>query len=159
MHRVMIIGGPGSGKTWLADQLARRLDLPVVAIDGFIHDASGKVRPPDLIDADGRSAADGPRWIIEGGNTRTYAYRAARADCIVRLTPPRWKRLWRVVQREGWNWRLLAWTWRYDPVFSPRDRAAIAAAPGRVRIVELSSQSEIDAFLASNAHPARPLRP
>ena len=48
--RVMIIGGPGSGKSWLAARLAGCLELPVIAIDEMIHDDDGKVRSAELID-------------------------------------------------------------------------------------------------------------
>lgn len=87
MDRVMVIGGPGSGKTWLAKELARCTGLPVIAIDDLVHDAAGQQRPPARIDADARAAADSSRWIIEGGNSRTYDYRAQRANCIVLLQP------------------------------------------------------------------------
>ncbi|WP_297109688.1 hypothetical protein [uncultured Devosia sp.] len=159
MGRVMVIGGPGSGKTWLARRLGEHQGLPVISIDAFVHDGAGQVRPPDQIDADSRAAADGSRWIVEGGNSRTYDYRASRADCIIWLNPPRLLRLWRVMRRDGWNWRLLVWTWHYDSVFGPRDRAVLAAECGRVAIHELNSGRAVDAFLATNAQPAPPHHP
>lgn len=159
MDRVMVIGGPGSGKTWLARRLGERLGLPVVSIDAFVHDRAGQVRSPDLIDADSRAAADGPRWIIEGGNSRTYDYRAARAECVIRLDPPVWLRLWRVWRRDGWNRRLLEWSWRYDSVFGPRDRAVLDAVRGKAAVHNLRTNAEIDALLDTFAQPALPLRP
>lgn len=157
MDRVMVIGGPGSGKTWLAKELARCTGLPVIAIDDLVHDAAGQQRPPARIDADARAAADSSRWIIEGGNSRTYDYRAQRANCIVLPQPPLWKRLWRVWRRDGWNRPLLVWTWRYDRVFGPRDRAALAGAPDTVRKVVLVCGT--GTVLASFAQPAPPHRP
>lgn len=159
MDRVMVIGGPGSGKTWFARQLGESLGLPVISIDAFVHDRAGQVRRPDDIDADSRAAADGPRWIIEGGNSRTYDYRAARADCLIRLSPPVWLRLWRVWRRDGWNRRLLEWSWRYDGVFGPRDRAVLDTVRGRIAVHDLRSGKEIEALLATFAQKAPPLRP
>jgi adenylate kinase family enzyme len=155
----MIIGGPGSGKTWLAALLGTRLGLPVVSIDDFVHDAAGYLRSPALIDADARAAAEATRWIIEGGNSRTYEDRAARAECVIRLVPPRTLRLWRVWRRDGWNRSLLAWTWRYDAVFGARDRTVVEMARHHAMVVEIDSHRALESFLAGNAHPAFPHRP
>lgn len=155
----MIIGGPGAGKTFLAGALGRILGLPVISVDDFVHDQAGRLRPAGDIDADCRAAADGSSWIIEGGNSRTYDYRAARADCLIRLTPARWQRLWRVLRRDGWNWRLLFWTMRYDRVFGPRDRAVVAMMGNGTLGVELNSETDVETFLATFAQKSRPHRP
>ncbi len=48
--RIMIIGGPGSGKTWLARRLGACLDLPVHSVDDAVWDPAGTMRPADDID-------------------------------------------------------------------------------------------------------------
>ncbi|WP_338720626.1 hypothetical protein [Devosia sp. XK-2] len=143
----------------MAHELGRLTDLPVIAVDDFVHDEAGGVRAAERIDTDCRAAADGSRWIIEGGNSRTYDYRAARADCLIRLNPPLWLRLWRVLRRDGWNWQLLLWTWRYDRVFGPRNQKVMAKAEGTIAVVELDGRQAIEAFLATNAQRASPHRP
>lgn len=147
MQRVMIIGGPGAGKSWLAAHLVTCLDLPVVAIDDLVSDGR---RSEAEIDADAIAAASGERWIIDGGNTRTYGARLARADCIIRLKPLRPTRLWRVLRRGRVTPSLLRWTWSYDAVFGPKDDAVvIAAAAGRKECHDLRSAEDVRNFLAA----------
>jgi adenylate kinase family enzyme len=154
MQRVMIIGGPGAGKSWLAHHMGECLDLPVVAIDDFVHGPAGERRPDSNIDADAIAAASSERWIIEGGNTRTYDVRLKRADCLIRLRPSRLTRLWRVVRRSGATVSLLRWTWAYDAVFGPKDDAVVASAQGHVACHDLRSLRQVREFLAALPCPS-----
>jgi len=146
-QRVMIIGGPGAGKTWLARRIGERLGLPVIAIDDFVHDSAGRQREANAIDADARRAASGERWIIEGGNTRTYEVRLERADWLIRLRPPVALRLWRVMRRGNATPSLLRWTWAYDRVFGPRDDALVALARDRIRCDDLRTRDDVAVLL------------
>ena len=67
----MIIGGPGSGKSWLAGVLAAKLDLRLIAVDDHVWRPDRSVRSPEEIDTRLRDAAITESWIIEGGNSRT----------------------------------------------------------------------------------------
>lgn len=145
--RIMIIGGPGSGKSWLANELAGRFTLPVYAVDDAVWDAEGRLRPPDEIDALVRSHAARDRWIIEGGNSRTYADRARRADLIILLAPPRWLRLFRVLRRDGFAPQMLRWALRYDSVFAEKDRNALTMAGSDAMTFELNSQRDLAKML------------
>lgn len=150
--RIMIIGGPGAGKTTLARRLAGLTGLPVHAVDDAVRDAEGRQRPDADIDAMVRGWAAGDAWIIEGGNTRTYPDRAARADLIIRITPGVWRRLFRVLRRDGFNLQLLRWTLRYDRVFGPKDRAICAGAAS----VVVKDGGEIERLMATIGRGARP---
>ncbi len=145
--RIVIIGGPGAGKTWLADALAARLQLPVYRVDDAVRDENKQIRPATVIDATVLSWVAQDRWIIDGGNSRTYAERASRADLIIRLRPPIWRRVCRVLRRDGFNVSLLRWTIGYDRVFGPKEDAALGANAG-VRVVEIRSSHELGAFLS-----------
>ena len=99
MQRVMIVGQPGSGKSTLARALGARTGLPVVHID-HIHWNAGwverSVAEKDRMCAEVEARED---WIFEGGHSRTYANRAARADLLIWLDMPLGLRLWRVTRR------------------------------------------------------------
>lgn len=99
MKRVMVVGGPGSGKTTLAIELGRRTGLPVRHMD-HVHWLPGWVER-DKADKDHltRAIHAEPAWIFEGGHSRTYAERAARADTLIWLDLPVGLRLWRVLRR------------------------------------------------------------
>ncbi|KQN71578.1 hypothetical protein ASE94_11090 [Devosia sp. Leaf64] len=143
IRRIMIIGGPGSGKTWLARRLGRRYELPVHAVDEEVWDPLGNLRAPDDIDARVRRLTAQERWIIEGGNSRTYIDRVQRADAIIRMVPPVWLRLSRVLRRDGIRIQLLRWTLRYDEVFGPKDRLALESGQGSATCIEIGSNTEL----------------
>ena len=142
--RIMLIGGPGSGKTWLARRLGACLDLPVHSVDDAVWDPDGVMRPADDIDTLVRDLAARDRWIIEGGNSRTYADRARRAHAIIRLLPPRWLRFYRVLRRDGLRRERLWWTLRYDSVFGAKDRDAMALGQATARCIEIRSAGDLN---------------
>jgi hypothetical protein len=149
--RIMIIGGPGSGKTWLARQLGDRYALPVYSVDDAVWDEHGTLRHPDEIDSRVRALAIQDRWIIEGGNTRTYADRVARADLILRLVPALWLRVWRVMCRNGFRPKLLWWTVRYDTVFGLKDAAALRSGRATAECCEIESRRDLLQLLQRGA--------
>ena len=128
VFRVMIIGGPGSGKTMFGGQLSRQLDLPVFSVDEAVWDCDGSLKPVKSIDAIVRAKIAEERCIIEGGNTRTYKDRALRSHLIIRLNPPLWPLFIRVLRRDGPKFRLRLWTLKYDKVFGIKDQAILSFA-------------------------------
>lgn len=149
MSRIMIIGGPGSGKTSLARRLGESLDLPVHSVDDAVWDPEGVMRPADEIDDMVRAWSMGERWIIEGGNSRTYANRARRAHAIIRLLPPKWLRFCRVLRRDGPRRERLWWTLRYDRVFGDRDRDAISLGQGTAKCIEIRSARDLKQLIGN----------
>jgi len=67
-HRILILGNTGSGKTWLANELARRLESPATELDALHWMPGGfnQKRPADAAAKAVRDAAAGDTWIIEG---------------------------------------------------------------------------------------------
>lgn len=147
INRIMIIGGPGSGKSWLAQNLGERHGLPVYAVDDAVWDGHGVLRAPDDIDARVRQLADQDKWIIEGGNSRTYHERVQRADTIIRLAPPNWHRFYRVLRRDGLRFDLLSWTLRYDRVFGPKDDRALQTGRDTATCIDIRSSRDLDRLL------------
>lgn len=162
-RRVMIVGGPGAGKSTLARRLGEITGLPVRHMD-LIHWLPGWVeRPREEKLAMARAVEAEERWIFEGGLRRTYPTRAARADVVVWLDLPLALRLWRVLRR----WR----TWRgegrpdlppdcpeqLDPEFLryivlharriDRLNAALAHAVPRDAFVRLRSPRAVERFV------------
>lgn len=99
MQRVMIVGQPGSGKSTLARMIGQATGLPVFHMDQ-IHWQPGWVERPH---ADKLRLAQEvearPAWVFEGGLSATYRTRMARADLLIWLDVPVWRRLWRVTRR------------------------------------------------------------
>ena len=99
MNRVMVVGGPGSGKSTCARQLGDLTGLPVVHMD-LIHWKSGwQERSKAEKDRMTHQVHLREHWIFEGGHSRTYGERVARADTFVWLDVPVWLRIYRVLKR------------------------------------------------------------
>ena len=143
----MVIGGPGSGKTWLATRLARKTGLPLFSVDDVLHEETAALRAPEDIDRVVDSWASGESWIIEGGNSRTYPRRVSRATLILRLQPPPWLRFFRVLRRAGRTLQLLHWSLKYDRVFGPKDGQALRQAAPATRILVLKRRRDVQLFL------------
>ena len=68
LTRTLIIGNSGSGKSWLAERLAGRLQIPWVDLDTlhWLSDEHSIARPRAEALGMARIAADEERWVIEG---------------------------------------------------------------------------------------------
>ncbi|TCU11214.1 AAA family ATPase [Rhizobium sullae] len=67
MDRIFIVGNGGSGKSWLAEELAAKLRLPLTHLDDlhWLPGFAGE-RPRHERDQLVAEAADGASWIMEG---------------------------------------------------------------------------------------------
>ena len=72
MQRIMIVGGPGVGKSTLAQLLSAKLNLPIIHMDHFFWASNWVQRDKDEVTQLARVAAAGPRWIFEGTHARTW---------------------------------------------------------------------------------------
>ncbi|AZV79397.1 AAA family ATPase [Parasedimentitalea marina] len=166
MQRIMIVGGPGGGKSTLAQLLSAQLNLPIIHMDHLFWAPDWVQREKDHVAQLARSAADGPRWIFEGNHSRSWDYRAERAEMIVVLALPRWLRMWRILKRtvrhygrsrpdmaegcpERFDLEFLRWSWSYDN-HSGRKLLAFGQRWGGGRpVVWLSSPCAVKRFLHS----------
>ena len=85
MKRICIIGGSGTGKTTLAKNLGKQLNLPVYYIDGIHHLKNWEIRNKDERDKIILEKADEDKWIIDGTYHSTLKQRLEKADCIIYL--------------------------------------------------------------------------
>ena len=98
-ERILIAGTTGSGKTTLAGELSRRLDLPYTELDSLFHGPSWTPRPEFSDDLRAIAATD--RWISEWGyfSSGVGPVLGARAQLLIWLDLPRSVALPRLIRR------------------------------------------------------------
>jgi len=101
--KIHIVGGPGSGKSYLAARLSRELKIKHYDLDDIFwdHRIKGYGKKLDAISRDEKLATilSGDRWIIEGSYYKWLDQSFQKSDVIVLLVPPTWLRQWRIFVR------------------------------------------------------------
>jgi adenylate kinase family enzyme len=165
MQRILIIGGPGTGKSTLAKAVGSRLGLPVVHLD--MHYWSPGWVQPAAEDWRRRVAAlaAGEAWVMDGNYSGTFDLRLPRTQAIVWLDLPRWIYFPRTVRRMLVNLGrergdlgagcperidlefLLRWVWTYPTRSRPRTVKLLDGLAGAMPIVVLRRPREVGAFV------------
>lgn len=99
IKRIVIIGGPGTGKTTLAKKLAKKYQLPVFHIDGIHLLPHWKKRNRIERDKIILEKVKEEKWIFDGTYETTLEARVERADLIIFLDYSTWAKLKGVFQR------------------------------------------------------------
>jgi len=170
MHRIVILGCSGTGKSTLARKVGARLNLPVIHLDSLFWEPGWVEAETEVFRARVIDAISGGRWVTDGNYlTKTGDLRFGDADLILWIDQPRWLRLVRIIRRtvsqlgrsrqdlaEGCPERLdlafiefLRWVWDFDQVTRPRIEAGLESiCPGKP-VLHLKGDRAIAAWLES----------
>jgi adenylate kinase family enzyme len=108
--RISIVGGPASGKSYLAEVLSKQLAIPHIQLDRFWFEAGGsnaehlsqseRDRIRDYIKERAKPLIEKDSWVSDGFYSRSVGPEIAkRADIILFLDIPLWRRLLNHLQR------------------------------------------------------------
>lgn len=102
MRKIFIVGIVASGKTTLAKQLSKSLNIPWYELDCIVHNDTKEGRKKrsseeqvELIN----EINEKDSWIFEGTDRESYRCLYDMAEVIIVLDPPLWKRKIRIFTR------------------------------------------------------------
>ena len=84
-NRIILVGSPGSGKSWLSKQISEITKLPLIHLDMEYHLPNWEKPPREEWDAKIKDFIEGEKWIIDGNYNRTMEPRFAAADLVIFL--------------------------------------------------------------------------
>lgn len=99
INKILILGGPGSGKTTLAKKIGERYNLPTYHIDGIHHLENWKIRDKEERDKIILKITEKPKWVIDGNYKSTLSERVKKCDLIIYLKYPTIIRVKGIFQR------------------------------------------------------------
>jgi adenylate kinase family enzyme len=99
MHRILIIGNAGSGKSTFARALAEKTRLPLCHLDQLYWCGHWTHVSREDFDAALQEALDQPTWIIDGNYNRTLPHRLTYCDTVFYFDLPAVVSLWGVTKR------------------------------------------------------------
>jgi adenylate kinase family enzyme len=116
VHRVVILGRGGAGKSTFARRLAAVTEIPATELDGEFWQAGLEPPPLDRWAAIQVALIAPERWILDGdlGPYDVLEPRLARADTVILLDFSLGRCVWRSLRRgreraDYWRW---VWSWR-----------------------------------------------
>ncbi|WNV84928.1 DNA topology modulation protein FlaR [Umezawaea sp. Da 62-37] len=163
MDRIAIIGCGGSGKTYLANQIAAAYQLPLTHLDGIYYDVDWNPLPPEEFAALQNKLVAEDRWLLEGNYAGTLPIRLARADtvifldlhaitCLTGIAQRRWRYRGGQHTKDGVydriTWNFVRYIWGYRKSMRPRVRALVVEHGENACLVTLTSRRQAARFMA-----------
>lgn len=140
-NRVAVIGTTSSGKSTLAEQLARLLDVPFVELDALFWKPGWVESTDEDFFHKVQEATSGDAWVVAGNYSRTRELYWDRLDTVIWLDLPLALCVARILRR---SWRRsrqheLLWGTNYErfwpqlKLWSPKDSLVAWAVSSRRR--------------------------
>jgi adenylate kinase family enzyme len=164
MNRILVLGGPGAGKSTFAREIGALLGLKVVHLDVLNFHPGWIETDTEVFRARIEEAISGGRWVTDGNYVgKTADLRLARADAIIWLDQPRRLRMARAIRRtlrrsqrpdmaegcaERLNWTFLSYAWTFDRKKKESILGRVRKMAPHIPVTYLRGDREISGFLA-----------
>jgi len=126
-HRIVVIGTTSSGKSTLAEQLARRFDLNFIELDALYWEPDWQGAPLEVFRARVGAATQAEQWVVAGNYHVVHDLVWPKAEAVIWLDYSLWRIFWQLIRRtisRWWRQELLWGTnrenlWRHFMLWSP----------------------------------------
>ena len=167
LRKIILIGSGGAGKSTLAVELGRLLDLPVIHLDALFWQPGWQEMPRDEWNLLLGDLVKQDAWVMDGNYGGSMNIRLAACDTIIFLNFSRWICMYRLMKRvarhygrtrpdlaEGCpeqlpDWPFIQWIWTFSSRKAPGILEKLRAYEGEKTVVILRSPAEVKRFLAS----------
>lgn len=163
--RILIIGSAGSGKTVLANELAKQLKINVVHLDKIYWNSNWHKKDEVTCSNLTKDIIKDDEWILDGNYIQTLDQRLEKADLVIFLKINRFKcikslfkrrRLTRkkLIQRDDLavgcvdqlNFHFLKWAFNFNNEYAPKLMAKISKYP-HLKVVTFNKREQANAFI------------
>ena len=109
--RVIVVGVTSSGKSTLAEKLAKRFDLNFIELDALHWEPNWQGAPPEILRARVEKATEAEKWVIAGNYHSVRDLTWPKAEAVIWLDYPFLTVLWQLTRRIFHRWwtRELLW--------------------------------------------------
>ena len=159
MERILIIGCPGSGKSYFAKRLGAILNIPVIHMDNLYWTKDKTSISTAELEEKLKPYLEGSKWIIDGNYHHTLKMRIAYATDVFFLDVPREECIQGMLERidqerDDIPWvetkedaeELIAWTESYE-TRTKQEEQALLAQNKHLKVHTLKSRKEINEYL------------
>lgn len=163
MKRIAIIGPSGAGKTTLALELSKQLNIPVIHLDKHYWQPNWVATPSAEWAVTQETMLQAERWIADGNYGSTFDIRLSKADSIIFLDYARTLCLRRVLKRiltyqkqnrpdiadgcdERFNWNFLSYVWTFNKKHKPKILKTLERYPNKA-IYSFKNPKELSLWL------------
>lgn len=165
MRKILIIGSGGAGKSTLAIELGRLLDMPVIHLDAFNWQPGWVAMPKDQWEQVVKKLVNRVSWVMDGNYAGTMKMRLKAADTVIFLAFSRRVCLYRMFKRvyrlygktrpdlapgcpeQLPEWQFIRWIWTFPKTKAPKIMEMIHTYENKTTPVILRSPREAHDFL------------